>query len=185
MEKWSYLGNGERHRCKETFLMFLKFSSPFPFSPSTFPSLFLSSPCSFSFPNHVSICSGLAAIFNGKFQAMGRILEAVNAWHWTEYKIIFVFMRPCVLHFLSYLSSTFPFPFPSPFPALFPSPSPFPFSSPFLLPHFSTLFPSLSPSLFPSPSPFPCPFLFPFFPFPSASSSLYLPLPLSFTYPSP
>jgi len=49
--------------------------------------------------------------------------------HWTKYKITFVFVRSCVLHFLSYLLFTFPFP---PFP--FPSPSPF-----------------LSPSLFPLP----------------------------------
>jgi len=90
------------------------------------------------------------------------------AWHWTEYKITFVSVRPCVQHFLSYLPSTFSFPSPSPFPSPSLSSSPFSFSFPFLplpfplpllLPLFLPLvlpFPfSLPhfPSLFPSPSP--------------------------------
>ena len=86
-------------------------------------------------------------------------------------------VRPCVLHFLSYLSSTFPF--PSPFPFSFPSfiPSPFPSLSPFLYPsHF----------LFSFPSPFP--FLFPFCLPPSISLSFTIfsflfPFPIPFSFP--
>jgi len=105
--------------------------------------------------------------------------------------------RRSVLHFLSYLPSTFHF--PSPFPCSFPfffflpfSPSSFP--SPISSP-FSSLFPFLysSPFLFPSPFSFPSPspLLFPFFPSPFhfPFPFLYFAFPffflLPFLFPSP
>ena len=79
---------------------------------------------------------------------------------------------PCVLHFLSYLPSTFSF------PSRFPSPSPSPFPSPFLFPFpFSFSIP------FSFPFSFPFLFPFPFFPFSFQFPSFYLPFLFSFPFP--
>ena len=94
---------------------------------------------------------------------------------------------PCVLHFLSYLPSTFPSPFlsPSPFPHPFSFPCPFlffPSPFPFLF-SFPYLFPFSFPFLFPLPFPFPFSFPFPL------SFPLSISFPLSFNFhlfsPSP